>query len=270
MTVIEITGLVDDLRELHNELQETLNKERLEVEVELQKNRYDALDSGTIELISVSFTGVIAISNVINVILNIQGRKQRTTNSKSNSSVSLNIEVGNGQNLNMQLPTGLSDEEIRSYSGVANNFVDRISKSEDQILRGDSRYRTEIDFYKINRLFEELFIETEKAREMHSRISESANTLTSTVEMLETNLIDLLAGANKKCKFYLPVDDIENCEKIFFRFEIENILDFRQVKHDIKALDMNNIFVRYEVKKLELFGKIVRNPRFKFYSTFKD
>lgn len=239
--------------------------------VNLQENRCDAVDFEEVKsLLIVTFAGVTAVVNVVNLILNIQGRKQQKNvdSSASDSSISLNIKLGIGRNLEMKLPANLSNVEVESYISVVKGFIEDSSKLDKSILSTDSSGVEEIVFSEVNLLFDKLLDSTRSIRELHSEIIDNGDTITAKISLLRVSLLKILRKGNQEQNFYLPSSDVEACKEIFFQFEIFQILSFREIEYDIKMLDFENACVRFEIERLNSFDEIIRNPAFKYYSFF--
>jgi hypothetical protein len=271
MTSIEISGAREDLAEISSQLSEVFKKDGLRGRISLTETRFDSVDAGITAILQVTFSGVIAIVQVINLILKLQENRQEFT-SEEKTPISIIIEAGNGRKIEFKASDKMTNEEINN---CLNTFLQRFSNEllepqERKLFRTTTDGITSLDIAQINSLFESLLTKTQRIRERRSTVVENENGLTVKVEMIETILIDILRKEGNQLSFYLPIQDIELCQDIFFAFEIANILYFQEISHDIKMLDMQNVFVKYEVEKLMLFEKIIQNQEFKFYASFNS
>lgn len=268
MTSIEISGVREDLEEISSQLSEVFKEDGLRGRISLSDNRSDSVDADTIAIIQVTFSGVIAIVQVINLILKFQENRQNFT-SEDKTPISITIEAGNGRKIEFKASDKMTDEEINNCLNTLQRFSNELLEAQERKLpRTTTDGITSPDIAQINSLFESLLTKTQRIRERRSTVVENEDGLTVKVEMIETSLLDLLRKEGNQFSFYLPIQDIELYQDIFFAFEIANILYFQKNSHEIKGIDLENMFVKYEVEKLILFEKIIQNQEFKFYASF--
>jgi hypothetical protein len=200
--------------------------------------------------------------------LKIQDDRQKIT-AKEKTPISINIEAGNGRKLELKASGEMTDEEINNCLNTLQKFRNELLESQDRkLFRTTTDGITSLDIAGVNSLFESLLTKTQGIRERRSTVVENEGGVSVKVEMIETTLLDILRKEGNQLSFYLPLQDIELCQDIFFAFEIANILDFQKISHDIKGLDMQTAFVKYEIEKLNLFEEIIQNQEFKFYTSF--
>ena len=264
MLSIEISGAREDLEEISSQLSEVFNKDGVRGRISLNETRIDSVDAGVTTILQVTFSGIIALVQVINLIFKIQEDRQKIT-AKEKTPISINIEAGNGRRLEFKASGEMTDEEINTLQKFRNELLE---SQERKLFRTTTDGITSLDIAGVNSLFESLLTKTQGIRERRSTVVENERGLIVRVEMIETTLIDILRKEENQFIFYLPLQDIELCQDIFFAFEIANILDFQKISHDIKMLDMHNAFVKYEIEKLNLFEEIIQNQEFKFYTSF--
>jgi len=268
MTSIEISGAREDLEEISSQLSEVFNKDGVRGRISLIETRIDSVDAGVITIIQVTFVGLSAIVQVINLILKIQENRQDFT-TKEKTPISINIEAGNGKKLEFKASGEMTDEEINNCLNTLQKFRNELLESQERkLFRTTTNGITSLDIAGVNRLFESLLTKTQRIRERRSTVVENEGGVSVKVEIIETTLIDILRKEGNQLSFYLPLQDIELCQDTFFAFEIANILDFQKISHDIKMLDVHNAFVKYEIEKLKLFEEIIQNQEFKFYTFF--
>ncbi len=264
MLSIEISGAREDLEEISSQLSEVFNKDGVRGRISLNETRIDSVDAGVTTILQVTFSGIIALVQVINLIFKIQEDRQKIT-AKEKTPISINIEAGNGRKLEFKASGEMTDEEINTLQKFIN---EPLESQERKLFRTTTDGITSLDIAGVNSLFESLLTKTQGIRERRSTVIENERGLIVRVEMIETTLIDILRKEGNQFSFYLPVQDIELCQDIFFAFEIANILDFQKISHDLKMLDMHNAFVKYKIEKLNLFEEIIQNQEFKFYTSF--
>jgi hypothetical protein len=264
MLSIEISGAREDLEKISSQLSEVFNKDGVRGRISLNETRIDSVDAGVTTILQVTFSGIIALVQVINLIFKIQEDRQKIT-AKEKTPISINIEAGNGRKLEFKASGEMTDEEINTLQKFRNELLESLER---KLFRTTTDGITSLDIAGVNSLFESLLTKTQGIRERRSTVIENERGLIVRVEMIETTLIDILRKEGNQFSFYLPLQDIELCQDIFFAFEIANILDFQKISHDIKMLDMHNAFVKYEIEKLNLFEEIIQNQEFKFYTSF--
>lgn len=269
MTSIDISGAREDLEEIYSQLSEVFKKDGVRGRISRSETRRDSVDAGVVTIIQVTFIGLSAIVQVINLILRIQDDRQKIT-AKEKTPISLTIEAGNGRKLEFKASGEMTDEEINNCLNTWQRFRNELESQERKLLRTTTDGINSLDIAEVNSLFESLLTKTQRIRERRSTVVETEGGVSVKVEMIETTLIDILRKEGNQLTFYLPIQDIELCQDIFFAFEIANILDFHKISHDIKMLDMQNVFVKYEIEKLILFEEIIQNQEFKFYASFNS
>jgi len=270
MTSIDISGAREDLEEIYSQLSEVFKKDGVRGRISLSETRLDSVDAGVVTIIQVTFIGLSAIVQVINLILRIQDDRQKIT-AKEKTPISLTIEAGNGRKLEFKASGEMTDEEINNCLNTWQRFRNELLESQERkLFRTTTDGITSLDIAEVNSLFESLLTKTQRIRERRSTVVETEGGVSVKVEMIETTLIDILRKEGNQLTFYLPIQDIELCQDIFFAFEIANILNFQKISHDIKMLDMQNVFVKYEIEKLILFEEIIQNQEFKFYAFFNS
>lgn len=268
MLSIEISGAREDLEEISSQVSEVFNKDGVRGRISLNETRIDSVDAGVTTILQVTFSGIIALVQVINLIFKIQEDRRKLT-AKEKTPISINIEAGNGRKLEFKASGEMTDEEINNCLNNLQIFRNDLLEHQDRkLFRTNTDGIISLDIAGINSLFESLLTKTQRIRERCSTVVENESGLIVKVKMIETTLIDILRKEGNQLSFYLPLQDIELCQDIFFSFEIANILDFKKISHDIKLLDMQNAFVKYEIEKLIFFEEIIQNQEFKFYASF--
>lgn len=271
MTSIEIFGVREDLEKMSSQINESFKKEGVPGKISLRETYFDSVDAGISTVLQVSFSGIIAIVQVINLVLKLQESRQNSiSDSGGETAVAITIEAGNGKKLELKIPENITEEKINNYLDIVKRFTNQLSESQSQkLLKTVRNGEFNLDISSVNTLFESLFIKTQRIREEHSTVIENEDgSINITVSMVEVSLILLLKKEGNRFSFYLPIENIEACQDTFFTFENESILDFQKISHGIKMIDMQNAFVKYEVEKLMLFGEIIQNQEFRFYTAF--
>ena len=271
MTSIEIFGVREDLEKMSSQINESFKKEGVPGKISLRETYFDSVDAGISTVLQVSFSGIIAVVQVINLVLKLQESRQNSiSDSGGEAAVAITIEAGNGKKLELKIPENITEEKINNYLDIVKRFTNQLSESQSQkLLKTVRNGEFNLDISSVNTLFESLFIQTQRIREEHSAVIENEDgSINITVSMVEVSLILLLKKEGNRFSFYLPIEDTEACQDTFFTFENESILDFQKISHGIKMIDMQNAFVKYEVEKLMLFGEIIQHQEFRFYTAF--
>ncbi len=116
MASIEISGAREDLEEISSQLSEVFKKDGLRGRISLTETRFDSVDAGITAILQVTFSGVIAIVQVINLILKLQENRQEFT-SEEKTPISITIEAGNGrkiEKIELKASDKMTNEEINN------------------------------------------------------------------------------------------------------------------------------------------------------------
>ena len=267
MTVIQISGLRDDLEIIKLSSAEVLRDNEIPTKIEISEYRTDSIDTEPIlPILQVTFGGVVAVVQIIKLVLELQEKRDKNTRQKD-TPISINIEASNGKQLRCEISGNLTEQEVDRYLDTAQEFVNDFLSSNDGIsLRGSEGENVlpQIELDIINILFQELQSRLKDIREMKSLPPiDLGDSIIFESKFENVSLKDFIRFSSQR-KIYLNDNDAKKCQNIFYILEREKFLAFHEISGDFKVPEMNSLFVRYEIEKLPLFKKLIHDEGFIF------
>lgn len=269
MTCIEITAPKEDLEELRLLSKKAFKDGNVQARINLYYIFQDSIDAGqSLAKLQVVFSGVVAIVQVINLFINIQEKKKKLPDIDLDSSLRIKINTSNGRELNLTMSGRMTEEEIGSCQNSIRDLIDDFLSIEDgQNLRnlGTS------EIAKINSLFKDLEDRLLDIRILSSFVQKTNNKTICSSVFEKINLIEAIKIGAKET-FYLRVDDVRQCDHIFYVLEREDILGFYKDSTDIRIIPVENEFigfVGFTIDMLPLFIKIKDNENFYLFDQFR-
>jgi hypothetical protein len=270
MTSIKISGSHEELEMIESLSKEIFRENEILAKTQISEFRTDSIDAEiALPVLSVTFSGVIAVVQIVNLVLNIQERRSKAIAQKD-TPISIKIETSNGKELDLKISGNTTNEEIKKYLNSAQKFVDDFLRDDDGISLKNSQLGETInstDTEKINLMFMGLLSSLTDIREWKSlppREDKGRIFFESTFE--KTNLREFIYKSREK-EIYLHCEEAKSCGGLFYILERENVLAFHEISTDFRMVDMENIFVRYEVEELSLFKKLIYRNDFILNST---
>ena len=275
MTSIQISGSREDLEIIELLSTEIFQENEISAKTKIYEFRADSIEAEqTLPVLTIIFSGVSAVVGIINLVLSLQEKKSQPENQKE-SYVSIKIKTNNGKELYLESYSSMTNTEIKKWLNAAQEFVDEgdfILNKYGMCSREleSKKDINEIDIQKVNLLFSELLNKLTDIRIMRSLppIQDGERTIfESTFD--KVHLTEVIRSLKSKI-FYLHSDEVKNCKDIFYILERKNILWFHENSTDIRILDMQNIFVGYEIEKLPLFKEVSCSKEFIFSESKKE
>lgn len=268
MTSIQISGLREDLETIELLSAEIFQENEISARTKISEFRADSIEADQIlPVLTVTFGGVIAVVQIINLVLSIQEKKNTPVNQKK-APISIKIETNNGKEIDLKISGDMTDTEIKECIGSVQKFVDDFLVINDGLsLRSSENNTNELDIEKVNLLFVQLLSKLTNIREITSLppIKDGERTIFKS-SFDQVDLPEVIGTSEGKI-FYLHLDEVKYCKDIFHILERENILCFHEISTDIRILDMQNVFVGYEIEKLPLFREVSCRKYFIFYES---
>ncbi|MEP0885150.1 hypothetical protein NDI49_26725 [Trichocoleus sp. ST-U3] len=267
MTSIQISGLREDLEAIELLSAEIFQKNEISARTKISEFRADSIEADQIlPVLTVTFGGVIAVVQIINLVLSIQEKKRKLTHQKK-TPISIKIETNNGKELDLKISGSMRNTEIKECLDAVQNFVDNFlldNNGMSLIISDSGKDINQIYIQKVNLLFGDLLNKLTNIRVMKSLlpIKDGERTIfKSTFEKVHLTEVISFPEGNI---FYLHLDEAKYCKNIFHILEREKILYFHEISTNIRILDMQNVFVGYEIEKLPLFKEISCKKEFIF------
>jgi hypothetical protein len=273
MTCIEITASEKDLEELRLLSEKSFRGNQIQAKIDIsytvQAVRLDGIDSEQLlPTLQVIFSGVIAIVQVVNLVISIQEKKKKLTDTDNDSPLRINIKMSNGQELNLTMSGAVTAEEIKScHKSIQDLISDFLSIEDGQDLRSLGTF----EIAKINSLFKDLEDRLLDIRMLSSSVQKTDNRIVYSSVFEKINLTEAIKIGVKET-FYLRIDDVSHCDHIFYVLERENILSFHKDSTDIRIIPVENEsigFVGFTIEILPLFIKIKNNEKINLFNRFK-
>jgi hypothetical protein len=265
MTSIKISGSYEELKIIESSSTEIFRENVILAKTQIAEFRTDSIEvEQVLPVLSVTFSGVIAIVQIVKLILNIQERKSKITASED-TPISIKIEASNGKELDLKISGDITNAEIKELLNSVQQFVDDFLREDDGISLENSRLEGAInstDIEKLNLLFRDLLSNLIDIRELKSLPPKKDGEVTifeSTFD--KTDLREFIYESRER-KIYLHYEEATACKSFFYILERENILSFHEISTDFRMVDMDNIFVRYKTEELSLFNKIIHHKNF--------
>lgn len=259
MTSIKISGSHHDLEMIESLSKEIFRENEIPVKTQISEFRKDSIDAEIVlPVLSVTFSGVIAVAQIINLVLNIQEKRSKSIAQKD-TPISLKIEASNGKELDFRISGSTTNEEIRKYLNSVNQFTDDFLRDDDGIsLNNDQLGETasSTDIEKINLLFRGLLSNLTDIREWKSLPPKKNGEIITFKSTFEKTSLRKFICNSRVSKIYLNYEEAKLCKGLFYILERENILTFHELSDDFHVIDMENMFVRYEVEELAIFNRV--------------
>ncbi|MGD1912455.1 MAG: hypothetical protein ACFB2X_16870 [Rivularia sp. (in: cyanobacteria)] len=271
MTYIEIAGSDEDLQELKLLSEQIFRENKVQAKSKIVHFNQDSFESEQLlPTLQVFFSGIFAVSSLINLAINIKHQKQkRKISNNSNTPFYIKIKTSNNQELELKISGEATEEKNKYYQKLVQNFVNDFLSADDEFSL------KKLDFYDIeknNLLFKKLENQLTDVRILVSLpaiISQDTTIINLNFEKI--NLFEAIRiGINKT--FYLKIDEVEHCKNIFYILERENILSFHEISTDVRTILIGKEligFVGYRVEILSLFNIIICNNSFTYCEKFK-
>lgn len=272
MTYVKISSSHEDLEEIQSLSTEIFRDNGIAAKTQISASRADSIEvEQLLPVLSVTFSGVIAIVQIVNLILNIQDRKSKIF---AENKIPISIKIGaiNGKELDFNISGNITESEIKKYLSTAQQFVDNFLQSDDGISLENPQKEETIsprDVEKINLLFRGLLSNLTDIREQKSSLKVPGEGVK--ILNLNFNKISLkeFVYKSRDKKIYLRYEEAKACMGFFYILKRENVLalheintDFCMVDTDFCMVDMEDIFVRYEIEELSLFSKVAHQKDF--------
>jgi hypothetical protein len=269
MTYIEISGSDESLEELKLLSEEIFRDNGIQAKPRVSHFVQDSIEvAQLLPTLQVAFSGVIAVVQVINLVINIQ-EKRREASANDDTPFRIKIKASNGRNLDLKIPGNITEERIKSYQKSVQYFVNEFLSVDDG---RDLKKLGGSEIAEINSLFKRLETELTDIRVQVSyppRKVGDATIFSSSFENI--NLTEAIKiGAEET--FYLKIDDTECCKNIFYILERENILSFHEKSTNVRVLQVGDEFVGfvgYRIEMLSLFEEVVGNRSFDLHDRFQ-
>jgi|GEM_PF-976955 len=269
MTYIEISGSDESLEELKLLSEEIFRDNGIQAKPEIYHFQRDSVDvEQLLPTLQVVFSGVIAVVQVINLVINIQG-KRREASIDDDTPLHIKIKTSNSRELDLKISGEITEEKIKSYQELVQDFVDEFLSVDDG---RDLKKLGSSEIAEINSLFKKLETRLTDVRVQVSfppKKVGNATIFSSSFENIDlTEAIKI--GAEET--FYLKTDDAERCKSIFYILERENIFSFHEESTNVRILEVGNEFigfVGYRIEILSLFKKIVGSRSFDLHDRFQ-
>ncbi len=264
MTYIQISSSHEDLEAIESLSMEIFRKNGIAAKTQISVSRADSIEAEQfLPVLSVTFGGVIAIVQIVNLILNIQDRKSKAVVEKE-TPISIKIRAINGKELDFKISGNATELEIKKYLNDAQKFVSDFLQDDDGISLKNSQEEaiSSRDIEKINLLFRGLLSNLTDIREKKSSLvipDEEVRILN--LNFNKTSLKEFIYKSRDK-KIYLRHEEAQACKGFFYVLERENVLALHESNTDFCMVDMEDIFVRYEIEELSLFSKVVHHKDF--------
>jgi hypothetical protein len=270
MTYIEISGSDESLEELKLLSEEVFRDNGIQAKPRVSHFVQDSVDvEQLLPTLQVAFSGVIAVVQVINLVINIQ-EKRRETSANDNTPFRIKIKASNGRNLNLEFSGKITEERIKFYQKLVQDFINEFLSVDDG---RDLRKLGSPEIAEINSLFKRLETELTDIRILVSSPPKNVGDVTIFPFSFEKiNLTEAIKIGAKET-FYLKIDDTKCCKNIFYILERENILSFHEESTNIRVLQMGNElvgFVGYRIELLSLFEEVVDNGSFDLHDRFQS
>ncbi|MGB3516887.1 MAG: hypothetical protein WBA43_10545 [Elainellaceae cyanobacterium] len=271
MTSIKVSSSYEELELIESLSKEMLRDNGISVKTQISELRTDSIETEIVlPVLSVTFSGIIAVAQVVNLILNVQERRNKTIVQKD-IPVYIQIETSNGKKLDLNISGNMTNKEIKKHLNSVQHFVDDFLQNDDGTPLKDSQPGEPVgttDIDKINLLFTGLLSNLTNIRKFQSLPPrEDGERMIFEPTFDKTSLSEFIYGSREE-KIYLHCEEAKSCRGFFSTLEKENILAFHEVSTDFHIVDMENIFVRYEIEELALFKKLIYRKNFILNSTF--
>lgn len=271
MTYIEISGSDEDLQELKLLSEEIFEGNKIQAKSKIVHFNQDSFEAEQLlPTLQVFFSGIIAVSSLINLAINIQNQKQKIEiSNNSNTPFYIKIKTSNNQELELKISGEATEEKNKYYQKCVQNFVNDFLSPDDEF----SFKKLELsDIEQINLLFKKLENQLTDVRIIVSlppRIVKDR-----TIHNFNFDKVNLFEAIRigVDTTFYLKIDEVEHCKNIFYILERENILSFHEISTDVRTILIGKEligFVGYRVEILSLFNRIIFNESFTFCEKLK-
>lgn len=269
MTYIEISGSDESLKELKLLSEEILRDSGIQAKPRISYFAQDSIEvEQLVPTLQVVFSGVIAVVQVINLVINIQ-EKRREACAKDDKPIHIKIKTSNSKSLDLTISGEITEEESKSYQKLVQDFVDEFLSVDDG---RDLKKLGSSEIAEINLLFKKLEAELTDVRvQVSSPLKEVGNTKIFSSGFENIDLTKAIKIGTEET-FYLEIDAAERCKDIFYILERENILSFHEYSTNVRIIEIDSKFigfVGYRIEILSLFKKIVGNRSFDLHDRFQ-
>jgi hypothetical protein len=265
MTSIKISSSYEELEMIESLSKGIFRENEIPVETQISEFRTDSIEAEIVlPVLSVTFSGVIAVVQIVNLVLNIQEKRNKTIAQKD-TPISIKIETSNGKELDLKISGNTTNEEIKKCLNSVQQFVDDFLQDHDGISLKNSQLGETVnstDIEKINLLFRGLLSNLTDIREWKSLPPKGYKGRIFFESTFDgTSLREFICESRER-KIYLHYEEAKSCKGFFYILERENVLAFHEDITDFRMVDMENIFVRYEIEELSLFKKLIHHNDF--------
>ncbi len=269
MTYIEISGSDESLEELKLLSEEIFRDNGIQVKLRVSHFIRDSIEvEQLLPTLQVAFSGVIAVVQVINLVINIQ-EKRKEASANDDTPFRIKIKASNGGDLDLKISGKLTEEIIESYQKLVQDFVNKFLSADDG---RDLKKLGSSEIAEINSLFKRLETELTDIRVLISSPPRKVGDMTISSSSFENiNLTEAIKIGAKET-FYLKIDDTGHCKDIFYILERENILSFHEESRNVRTLEVGNEFVGfvgYRIETLSLFEEVIGNGSFDLQDRFQ-
>ncbi|BAZ29779.1 hypothetical protein NIES4074_22260 [Cylindrospermum sp. NIES-4074] len=264
MICITLSGTQGDFEKITSLSKEAFEQEGIEADINLSELRLDSFKSDLINNLQIIVNQAVqiaplitSVATVINATVSVLKFQQDKKSSKQlpstdNQKLSLTVKTSSGKELELKLSGETTDTDIKDYLVAVGDVI------------GKSSSRVELSIEEVNSIFKNLLLQTRNIKTMFTITEEIEEGIKCSVEFRPVNILNVLASGDYN--FYLPIQDIAECQNSFELLEKGNILFFmRPIPEQIRGLDPDNMMVKYEIKNLDNFDKIKNDPSFIFY-----
>ena len=273
MTSLQISGLREDLETIELLSAAIFQENKISAKTKISEFHADSIESEQIlPVLIVTFGGVSAVVGIIKLVLSIQDKKSKTATQKK-TTISIKIEANNSKELNLKISGSMADTEIKKCLNAAQNFVDNFLSADDGMslrVSESEKSTNEINIKKVNLLFSELLNRLTDIRRLRPLLTIKNGQRTIFKSSFDkVHLAEVISSLESKT-FYLHLDKVKDCKNIFHILERENILSFHEISTDIRILNVQDIFVGYQIEKLPLFKEVSCTKEFIFSECKKE
>ncbi|MTF37841.1 hypothetical protein [Cyanobacterium aponinum] len=260
MTKLRISGLRNDLKQIEQLIKENYEESNTKINTTISEYRTDSIDiEQIVSILQVTFTGTIAITAILNTIINIQDKKKQSKIVDSEQqAISFDVETSDGNRVSLNIPTNINEIERQQYAKCIEKLIDNFLKPENRLFPENLYIKEQLNLEDLTIIQNLLFDLTNNLKNIReSIIQELTLDDQSTIfkfDLKTTDLVDLLLFSKNK-RIYLVIEEAKKCKETFYILERENLFAFIEISDQIKIID-NIGYVRYEVEKLNVFDKL--------------
>ena len=262
MIYISISGFTEDFEKISSLSKSAFEQEGIEADIEFNQLRLDSFESDLINILQIGVGKAVevaplitAIAAVINASVSVfkfqEDKKSSKQLQNGTQKLSLNIRTSSGTDLELKISGEITDKEISDYLHAVGDVIDKNSST------------LELSIEQVNSVFSDLILKTKNIKIMIMKQESIDEVIKYTIQLKSTNILELLASGEDI--FYLPFQDIAECQDTFELLEKGNILSlYRSLPEEIRYLDKDNKIIKYKIKKLSKFDTIFSDNSFLF------